>query len=80
MTSDPDPFVGPNPDRNLKRSLRIGAFIDRALDCSPELVVEGVLRRSVGLALEAEGCQAFLPGITEGWEALEEVAEVEGLL
>ena len=31
-------------------------------------------------ALEAEGCQAFLPGITEGWEALEEVAEAEGLL
>ena len=31
-------------------------------------------------ALEAEGCKAFLPGIMEGWEALEEVAEEEGLL
>ncbi len=31
-------------------------------------------------ALDAEGCQAFLPGITEGWEVLEEVAEEEGLL
>ena len=31
-------------------------------------------------ALDAEGCKAFLPGITEGWELLEEVAEEEGLI
>jgi phosphonate transport system substrate-binding protein len=31
-------------------------------------------------ALDAEGCKAFLPGITEGWELLEEVAEAEGLI
>ena len=31
-------------------------------------------------ALDAEGCKAFLPGITEGWEFLEEVAEAEGLI
>src|SRR6266446_3362104 len=31
-------------------------------------------------ALEAEGCKAFVPGITEGWEVLEAVAEEEGLL
>ena len=31
-------------------------------------------------ALDAEGCKAFLPGTTEGWETLEEVAEAEGLL
>ena len=29
-------------------------------------------------AMDAEGCKAFLPGITEGWETLEEVAEKEG--
>ena len=31
-------------------------------------------------AMDAEGCKAFLPGITEGWEALEKVAEEEGLI
>jgi hypothetical protein len=31
-------------------------------------------------ALEAEGCHAFVPGRTTGWEVLEAVAEVEGLL
>jgi phosphonate transport system substrate-binding protein len=28
----------------------------------------------------AEGCKAFLPGVAEGWEVLEEVAEEEGLI
>ena len=31
-------------------------------------------------ALEAEGCKAFVPGVTEGWEVLEAVAEEAGLL
>jgi len=31
-------------------------------------------------ALEAEGCKAFVPGVTAGWEVLEAVAEEEGLL
>ena len=31
-------------------------------------------------AMDAEGCKAFLPGITEGWEALEKVAKEEGLI
>lgn len=31
-------------------------------------------------ALDAEGCKAFLPGITEGWETLEMVAAEEGLI
>jgi len=31
-------------------------------------------------AMDAEGCKAFLPGITEGWETLEKVAEEEGLI
>jgi flagellum-specific ATP synthase len=55
-------FVGPNPDRNLERSLRLGPYVDRALDPSPALVVEGVLRRTIGLAMEAEGCHAELGG------------------
>jgi len=49
------PLPGPNPDRNLERTLRLGAYMDRALDDPPPLVVEGVLRRTVGLAMEAEG-------------------------
>ena len=31
-------------------------------------------------ALGAEGCKAFVPGVTAGWEVLEVVAEEEGLL
>ncbi len=53
---------GPRPDRNLERSLRLGKYLDRALEEAPTPVVEGVLRRSVGLAMEAEGCQAELGG------------------
>jgi phosphonate transport system substrate-binding protein len=30
--------------------------------------------------LEAEGCQTFVPGITQGWEMLEKVAEEESLI
>jgi len=56
------PLPGPNPDRNLERTLRLGAYMDRALDDPPPLVVEGVLRRTVGLAMEAEGCHAELGG------------------
>ena len=55
-------FAGPDPDRNLERTLRLGPYMDRALDDPPGLVVEGVLRRTVGLAMEAEGCQAALGG------------------
>lgn len=56
------PLPGPLPDRNLERALRLGAYVDRALDGAPKLVVEGMLRRSVGLAMEAEGCHAALGG------------------
>lgn len=31
-------------------------------------------------AMDAEGCKAFLPGMTEGWETLEQVAQEEGLI
>lgn len=55
-------FAGPDPDRNLERSLRLGSYVDRALDPAPKLVVEGVLRRTVGLAMEAEGCHVALGG------------------
>ena len=62
MSDANEVFAGPRPDRNLERALRIGAYVDRALDGAPKLVVEGVLRRSVGLALEAEGCHAAVGG------------------
>lgn len=53
---------GPRTNRNLERSLRLGSYIDRAYDEPPKLTVEGVLRRTVGLAMEAEGCHAALGG------------------
>ena len=62
MTDDVVVHVGPDPNRNLERALRLGPFVDRACDDSPDLVVEGVLRRTVGLAMEAEGCHAALGG------------------
>lgn len=63
MTGEEDSgFVGPRPDRNLERSLALGAYIDKAMDDPPKLVVEGTLRRSVGLALEAEGCHSAVGG------------------
>jgi phosphonate transport system substrate-binding protein len=38
-------------------------------------------RDPVGRAvLEAEACKTFVPGITQGWELLEKVAEEEGLI
>ena len=62
MTEDTTVLPGPDPDRNLERSLGLGAYIDRAFDERPKSVVEGVLRRTVGLAMEAEGCHAALGG------------------
>ena len=61
-TDELEPLPGPLPDRNLERALRLGAYVDRALDGPPKLVVEGMLRRSVGLAMEAEGCHAPVGG------------------
>jgi len=62
VTEENTVFTGPDPDRNLERSLRLGSFLDSAYDAQPNLVVEGVLRRTVGLAMEAEGCHAALGG------------------
>lgn len=62
MNTNSDALPGPGVDRNLERKLRLGAYVDRALDDPPKPVVEGVLRRSVGMALEAEGCSAPVGG------------------
>jgi len=62
MTEQTIVLVGPEPNRNLERTIRLGAYLDRAQDCRPEPVVEGVLRRTVGLTMEAEGCHAALGG------------------
>jgi len=62
MTENTGMFAGPNPDRNPERTLRLGPYLDRALDAPPKLVVEGVLRRTVGLTMEAEGCHAPVGG------------------
>jgi len=56
------PLPGPSPDRNLECAIRLGGYLDQAMDGPDELVVEGVLRRSVGLAMEAEGCSAPVGG------------------
>ena len=56
---------------------RVGDVIMRVTDVF--LAVDG--RDPVGKAvLEAEACKTFVPGITEGWETLEKVAEEEGLI
>lgn len=68
---------GPDPDRNLERSLRLGSYLDRALDDPPKLIVEGVLKRTVGLALEAEGCHAALGGRCDIVAANEQRIETE---
>lgn len=63
MTTDDEKILpGPHSNRNLERALKLGAYTERALDGGPKLIVEGVLRRTVGLAMEAEGCHAELGG------------------
>ncbi len=62
MTNQAEVFAGPSTDRNLERTLRLGPYLDRALDDPPKLVVEGTLRRTVGLTMEAEGCHAPVGG------------------
>jgi flagellum-specific ATP synthase len=53
---------GPDPNRSTQQRGRIASYIDRAEKVTEKLVVEGVLRRSVGLAMEAEGCFAPVGG------------------
>lgn len=80
MNKDTDHLVGPSPNRNLERTLRLGTYVERALGAAPKLIVEGVLTRSVGLALEAVGCHAPVGGrcdiVTEDEHRIE--AEVVG--
>ena len=59
---EPVCFAGPDPDRSLEWTLRLGRYFDRAHEAPPKLVVEGMLRRTVGLAMEAEGCHAAVGG------------------
>ncbi|MGH8494519.1 MAG: FliI/YscN family ATPase, partial [Gammaproteobacteria bacterium] len=62
MADEHRQFSGPSPDRNLERTVRLGRYLDRARDEPPRMVVEGMLRRTVGLAMEAEGCHAPVGG------------------
>jgi flagellum-specific ATP synthase len=53
---------GPSADRNRERAARLAPYLERALDEPPSMVVEGRLRRTVGLTMEAEGCHAPVGG------------------
>lgn len=52
----------PTANRNPVRSAALAEFITRAKRAQPKLVVEGRLRRTVGMAMEAEGCFAAVGG------------------
>jgi len=56
---------GPDPDRSAVLVQRMSHYVDKARRTLPPLRVEGVLRRSVGLTLEAEGCHAPVGGRCE---------------
>ena len=62
MTHDTQTQAGPDPDRNLARTARLEKYIERAREGNPGMVVEGTLRRTVGLTMEAEGCHAPVGG------------------
>jgi flagellum-specific ATP synthase len=53
---------GPDPNRSQQQRDRLATYIKKAGAVSENLVVEGVLRRSVGLAMEAEGCYSPVGG------------------
>ncbi len=53
---------GPDKDRSRQAVTRLDRYMARAKEQSTDLIVEGVLRRTVGLAMEAEGCHAALGG------------------
>ena len=50
----------------------------RELDANLEKIASFLHPRDT--LIDAEGCKAFLPGITQGWETLEQVALEEGLV
>ena len=53
---------GPLADRNAIRAEGLARYAARAKKEAPKLVVEGRLRRTVGMAMEAEGCFAAVGG------------------
>lgn len=55
-------MAGPDPDRSAQTVRRLGAYIDCAREGVPPPAVEGTLRRTVGLTMEAEGCEAPVGG------------------
>jgi flagellum-specific ATP synthase len=57
-----DSLPGPDPNRSSVQSRRIELYAERAKQAVDKLVVEGVLRRSVGLAMEAEGVYSPVGG------------------
>ncbi len=59
MTTDPET---PNDDRNRQRAARLSDYVRKAELARPEMVVEGVLSRTVGLTMEAEGCAVPVGG------------------
>ncbi len=56
------PLPGPEKDRSRQAVTRLDRYMARAKEQRTDLIVEGVLRRTVGLAMEAEGCHAALGG------------------
>jgi flagellum-specific ATP synthase len=55
-------LAGPDPNRSDEQARRLAARLEHTRAHRETLVVEGVLRRSIGLAMEAEGCSAALGG------------------
>jgi flagellum-specific ATP synthase len=62
MTDAGETLAGPDPDRSAGQIRRLRTLVGRAPLGRERLVVEGVLRRSVGLAMEAEGCYSPVGG------------------
>ena len=62
MTDNADDLAGPSPDRNSQRARRLAGYIEKARAATPKLTVQGMLRRTVGLTMEAEGCFAPVGG------------------
>ncbi len=54
--------AGPATNRSEKRARGLARYLERANKEAPKLVVEGRLRRTVGMAMEAEGCFAAVGG------------------
>lgn len=52
----------PDIDRNSLRAARLSEYVDKASRVRPVMVVEGVLSRTVGLTMEAEGCAVPVGG------------------